>query len=241
MFVEQLVDRTRLFANQVDALQFDFTGYVYNPLNYAWEMHEAYLRAYVHHQVDVFFLGMNPGPFGMVQTGVPFGEIGAVKDWMALDKPIRKPPQEHLKRPVLGLESTRSEVSGRRLWSLMAERFGSAANFFSSHAVMNYCPLAFVDGGPTGRNVIPEKLPKEERLALEHVCDAYLDDIITLIAPSRLVGIGQYAKRKLESSAKRLKGEFLVMAILHPSPSNPQANAGWNERVITQLEEAGIW
>lgn len=241
MFIDTVVERTRLFAAEVEALRFTFDGYIYNPLKYAWDMHEAYLRAYVQQGSPVFFLGMNPGPFGMVQTGVPFGEIEAVRDWMHLSKKVGRPPQEHPKRPVLGLEIGRSEVSGKRLWALMAERFGSATNFFSKHTVMNYCPLAFVSGGETGRNIIPEKLIKAERLALEDVCDTYLDDIITLVAPQHLVGIGQYAKRKLTASEKRLQRGRSVSAILHPSPANPQANAGWAERVVAQLEEAQIW
>lgn len=241
MFIDTLVDRTRLFTAQVEALHFTFDGYIYNPLNYAWQMHEAYLRSYVQQESAVFFLGMNPGPFGMVQTGVPFGEIAAVRDWMLLSKDVGHPPQEHPQRPVLGLEIERSEISGKRLWALMAERFGSAAHFFAHHTVMNYCPLAFVDGGKTGRNVIPEKLPKAERLALENVCDTYLDDIITLIAPQHVVGVGQYAKRKLAASEKRLQAGRSVSAILHPSPASPKANAGWAEQVVTQLEKAHIW
>ena len=33
----------------------------------------------------VVFLGMNPGPFGMAQVGVPFGEVAAVRDWLRID------------------------------------------------------------------------------------------------------------------------------------------------------------
>ena len=62
----------------------------------------------------VVFLGMNPGPFGMAQTGVPFGEIPAVRDWMGLRGKVGKPDLEHAKRPVEGLDCQKSEVSGRR-------------------------------------------------------------------------------------------------------------------------------
>jgi single-strand selective monofunctional uracil DNA glycosylase len=240
-FTENLILRTRAFAEQVDALEFDIDGYVYNPLSYAWDMHEAYLRRYVHQGAKVLFLGMNPGPFGMAQTGVPFGEVVAVRDWMALDEPVGKPPTEHPARPVKGLEIGRSEVSGKRLWSLMAHRYGTAQAFFALHAVMNYCPLVFVDAGKGGRNVVPEKLPKAQRVALENLCDAYLDDMVTLIAPQYLVGVGVYAKRKLQESNTRLGGNRTVCAVLHPSPGNPQANAGWAERVTAQLQEAHIW
>ena len=81
---------------------------------------------------------MNPGPFGMVQTGVPLGEIAAVRDWMGIEATVEKPATENPKRPIEGFACTRSEVSGRRLWGLFAERFGTAEAFFTDHFVANY-------------------------------------------------------------------------------------------------------
>src|SRR5690554_3909574 len=176
-FSENLLKRTQLFSKQVEALNFSFEGYVYNPLNYAWSLHATYLERYIHQSVNLLFLGMNPGPFGMAQNGVPFGDSVMVKEWLKIEGEVGKPPREHPKREIQGLECQRREVSGTRLWSLMAEKFETPQNFFKDHAIINYCPLVFVDGGAGGRNIIPEKLPREERLALEEVCDAYLDDI----------------------------------------------------------------
>ncbi len=240
-YVDSLVQRTRAFSDQVNDLNFTFSGYIYNPLTYAWEIHERYLRTYVPMHPDIFFLGMNPGPFGMAQTGVPFGEIQAVRDWMHLEGKVETPPNEHPARPILGFSVQRSEVSGRRLWSLMADRFGTAEVFFSHHAVMNYCPLVFVDAGSTGRNVVPEKLQKVERNTLEAVCDSYVDDIITLLEPRALVGVGKFALKRLSESANRLGLSIPVCSILHPSPGSPQANRQWAEKVTAQLEEAKLW
>ena len=240
-FSEQLVARTRQFSQEVEALVFTFDGFIYNPLQYAQDVHERYVRRYVHPNPKILFLGMNPGPFGMAQTGVPFGEIAAVRDWMGLTGEVGKPPVEHPARPVQGFSMNRSEVSGRRLWSLMANRFGTASAFFAHHAVMNYCPLVFVDKQKTGRNVVPEKLLKAEREALDAVCDAYLDDVVTLLQPRALVGVGQFARKRLERSNERLELMIPVASILHPSPGNPQANSNWEEKVTTQLIEAKLW
>jgi len=87
--------------------------HVYNPLYYAWAPHEAYLRKFGASPKRIIFLGINPGPFGMVQTGVPFGEVAAVRDWLRINGPVRKPRPEHPRRPVTGLACPRSEVSGR--------------------------------------------------------------------------------------------------------------------------------
>jgi single-strand selective monofunctional uracil DNA glycosylase len=134
--------------------------HVYNPINYAWAAHELYLRRYANGRKRVLFLGMNPGPFGMVQTGVPFGQIAAVRDWLGIEAKIGKPPNEHPKRHVTGFACRRSEISGERLWGLFAKRFGSAENFFDEHLVINYCPLAFLES--SGRNRTPDKLPPHE-------------------------------------------------------------------------------
>ena len=146
-------------------------SHVYDPLSYAWQAHETYLRRYAASRKRVIFLGMNPGPFGMVQTGVPFGEVAAVRDWLGIETGVGKPLAENPRRPVEGFACQRSEVSGRRLWGLFRERFGSPEAFFAEHFVANYCPLAFFDGG---RNLTPDKLPAREAEPLHAACDAHL-------------------------------------------------------------------
>jgi single-strand selective monofunctional uracil DNA glycosylase len=187
---------------------------------------------------------MNPGPFGMAQTGIPFGEIQAVRFWMGIEESVEKPAQEHPARPVVGFAIKRSEISGQRLWGLMQARYGPADEFFKEHAVMNYCPLVFVDKGKTGKNVVPEKLLKNERELLESFCDAYLKDVIAFIGPHYLVGVGKYAEKKLYRAMLGTsieKESPKVFSILHPSPGSPLANAGWGQKVTAQLQEAGIW
>src|SRR5262245_39084934 len=105
-------------------------SYVYAPLGYAWPIARAYLEKYGAGTKEIVFVGMNPGPFGMAQTGVPFGEVRLVREWMNLDGKVEKPEREHPKRPVLGLDCPRSEVSGARLWGAFARRFVDPADFF---------------------------------------------------------------------------------------------------------------
>lgn len=45
-------------------------SHVYNPTDYAAQTHVQFLRRYCTDYKDILFLGMNPGPFGMAQTGV---------------------------------------------------------------------------------------------------------------------------------------------------------------------------
>jgi single-strand selective monofunctional uracil DNA glycosylase len=210
--------------------------HTYNPLQYAWKMHQRYLQSIGPQGVDVLFLGMNPGPWGMAQTGIPFGQVAAVRDWMGISAPIERPQGEHPRRPVLGLACPRSEVSGERLWGLMAARFGTAERFFQRHLVANYCPLVFMEA--SGRNRTPDKLPAEERAALTEACDAHLAELIDALEPRWGVGVGVFA----ETALRRVAGDRLrVTRILHPSPASPASNRDWAAQATAQLQAAGVW
>lgn len=58
-FKEKIIERTLAFSKEVDQLSFSFDGYVYNPLNYGWLNHKAYLENYVNPNVKALFLGMD--------------------------------------------------------------------------------------------------------------------------------------------------------------------------------------
>jgi single-strand selective monofunctional uracil DNA glycosylase len=228
-------------SRQVDILRFASpVEYVYNPLSYAWGAYGCYLERFARGPKRVLFLGMNPGPWGMAQTGIPFGEVAAVRDWLGIDAPIGRPEREHPKRPILGLACERSEVSGRRVWGLFASRSKSPEDFFLGHFVANYCPLVFMDSG--GRNVTPDQLPARQIDRLREVCDQHLARTLELFEPEYLVGIGQYAEacfRRVAGSTKGGGGQ--IVRILHPSPASPVANRGWAPAVEKVLVETGVW
>ena len=91
----------KALSNEVGALNFqEPVTHVYNPLDYAWAPHQAYLDAFGEGRGRVLLLGMNPGPFGMGQTGVPFGDVAMVRDWLGIAGEVNKPANEHPKRPV---------------------------------------------------------------------------------------------------------------------------------------------
>ena len=232
----QLIAAAQALAAEVGRLRFAApVTHIYNPLVYAWPAHEEYLRRFGHGRKQVVFLGMNPGPFGMAQTGIPFGEVAAVRDWMRITAPIGRPEPEHPKRPVQGFACPRSEVSGRRLWQLFAERFGSPEKFFAGHFVTNYCPLVFCEAG--GRNFTPDKLPAAEQARLFAACDAHLRQVVEILEPAWLVGVGGFAQARGEAVAGKAK----LGGILHPSPASPAANRGWSAAATKQLVAQGIW
>lgn len=233
----ELIEITRQLRD--DVAKFHFGGSVacsYNPLSYAWQAHKSYLRRYGNGQKEVLLLGMNPGPFGMAQTGVPFGDAVMVREWLAIEEEIGHPEDEHPKRPVEGFLTRRREISGSRLWGWAAARFGSADNFFSRFFVVNYCPLLFLNAN--GSNITPEKLPKSELLPLYEVCDRAIYAMAQVLQPRFVIGVGKFA----EDRARQIFADSAIITagIIHPSPANPQANRGWSEKIEQQLQDIGV-
>ena len=233
----ELIRLTRRFARETGRLRFGApVASVYNPLEYARGPHEEYLRRYAASPKTAVFLGMNPGPFGMAQTGIPFGEVSAVRDWLKIGGKVGKPPEENRRRPVDGFACARSEVSGGRLWGAIAGLYGAPTAFFREFFVSNYCPLLFMEHG--GRNVTPDKLKRRDREALFAVCDEYLRDSMALLRPMCIVGIGKFAEARARAALQG--GSALITSVLHPSPACPAANRGWQELFMERLRSLGF-
>ncbi len=237
----RLIEAARNLASQVNGLNLGPpVAYVYNPLVYAAGAYEEYLRRFGRGRKRVLLLGMNPGPWGMAQTGVPFGEVESVRDWMAIHAEIEPPPAQHPAKPVLGFACPRSEVSGRRLWGLMRARFDSPARFFEEHFVANYCPLMFLD--TKGRNITPDKLPAAQRPPVFLACDAHLRITIETLRPDWAIGVGRFAEKRLASVSDRCRyRDFRIGSIIHPSPANPRANRDWAGSATRAMIELGAW
>ena len=232
-----LVAVSRELRRAVDSLSFGKPiEYVYNPLAYARAPHEAYLERYGAGAKEVLLVGMNPGPFGMAQTGVPFGDVELVRGWLEIEGRVGKPPREHPKRPIQGFACTRSEISGSRLWGWARERFGTPEAFFDRFFVANYCPLVFMEA--SSRNFTPDKLRAAERAPLLEVCDRALRRTVEIARPDRVIGIGTFAQKRAREALAGLIED--VGVILHPSPASPKANRGWAAEAERELTDLGV-
>jgi single-strand selective monofunctional uracil DNA glycosylase len=234
--VERLVQASRRLRDETGALAFaPPVACVYHPLEYAWAPHELYLRRFGAGPKEAVLVGMNPGPFGMAQTGVPFGDPALVAGWLGVHAPVGQPRRCHPKRPVSGFDASRAEVSGARLWGWARDRFGTPERFFARFFVVNYCPLLFVEA--SGKNRTPEKLPAKERAPLFAACDRALAEIIAALAPAAVIGVGTFAEERARAV---LPPAQRVGRILHPSPASPAANRGWPQAVEAELTALGV-
>jgi len=232
-----LVRIAKRLSRQLAPLQFaEPVTHVYDPLQYAWAPHKAYLERYGAGPREILLLGMNPGPWGMAQTGVPFGEVALARDWLGVQAAVKKPKVEHPKRPIQGFDCPRSEVSGARLWGWAKERFETPERFFERFFVYNYCPLVFME--ESGKNRTPDKLPVAEREPMQALCDQALQDTIEALQIKLAIGVGAFAEARLK---KVLAGqEVRIGRVLHPSPASPIANRGWAERANQDFEKLGV-
>ena len=233
----ELVAIARRLRSDVSRLRFAApVAYVYNPLVYAWKPHRAYLERYGRGRPRVILLGMNPGPFGMAQTGVPFGDVGMARGWLGIEAPVGRPAREHPKRPIAGFRCARGEVSGQRLWGWARDKFVTPQRFFERFFVANYCPLAFIEA--SGRNRTPDKLPRTEQAALFKACDTALQRTVERLRPEHVVGVGRFAAVR---AAAALKGSGIKFGVMpHPSPASPAANRGWAAQATRALADLGI-
>ena len=231
------VQIARRLSRAVDLLAFaPPITHAYNPLDYARGPHEAYLKTYARPGIEAMLVGMNPGPWGMAQTGVPFGEVSIVRDWLGIDAPVDKPANEHPKRPIEGFACKRSEVSGARLWGWARDQFRTPDAFFARFFVHNYCPLCFMEEG--GRNFTPDKLPKAEQERLFSACDAALGALAAHLKPALIVGVGGFAEARIRAALPDYPGR--IGRILHPSPASPAANRGWAAVATAELKALGL-
>jgi single-strand selective monofunctional uracil DNA glycosylase len=235
-----LIRAARSLSRESEEIRFSKpVRYVYNPLRYAWPTHAAYLTRFAGSSKRILLVGMNPGPWGMAQTGVPFGEVAAVRDWLQVTGKVGQPREWHERVPVTGFQCSRSEVSGRRLWGLLREHYGSAAEMAREMLVSNYCPLLFLD--EAGKNLTPDKLASTDREALHALCDRFLRVVVESVRPQWALGIGRYAESRLRLLLPLLPAGLLVGSIPHPSPASPSANRDWASQARRVLEDSGIW
>ncbi len=225
-----VVQIAKQLGDAMNQLSWTTPSHVYNPLDYAWDGHRQYLQRFGQQTGRTLMLGMNPGPWGMAQTGVPFGDITMVRDWFHINGKLGdKLPETHPKYPILGMNCHRGEGSGSRVWRWAEDRFGAPEAFFDKIFVWNYCPLLFIKDN---RNLVPEKLRKAEREPLFAACNQAFGEVVEALQPARIIGIGRFAeKRAGEIVGDKVPVEYL----LHPSPANPMANKCWTQKADEAL------
>ena len=200
---------------------------VYNPLAYAWEPHRAYLELASGGGAKTLLLGMNPGPHGMGQMGIPFAATSVVRDLLKITNlDVGQPRTPHPKRPISGLDWPKEEVSGTRLWGLLANEYGSAESIFKSVFLLNHCPLMLFSG-ERATNITPDKISGPTTQALLERCDEHLREVVDIMQIRRVIGVGRYSEKRALNALSGI--DISVTTCWHPSPASPLANRNKGE------------
>jgi single-strand selective monofunctional uracil DNA glycosylase len=93
----------------------------------------------------------------------------------------------------------------------------------------------------TGANITPDKLPVSDMEPVEEACLQHLGEVISIIKPQWLIGVGAYAEERLKRAAEAVGSKAQIGRVLHPSPASPAANRGWAEAATKQLIAQGVW
>ena len=227
-------------ANYLMSLDLAGSGVTHlsNPLDHARDPHALMLHKYLNGEKKLLFLGMNPGPWGMCQTGIPFGEVQSCVHFLKIKASVKTPKYFHPKRPIHGFDCQRREVSGERFWKLFQEVCETPETFFMNSFVYNHCPIAFMK--ESGKNVTPPELPKNLRNCIVNACDIALIKIIELLKTQMVIGVGKFSEKIVKSLVKQGRLDVKVGFLMHPSPINPIANKGWAEIALKTLNDLDI-
>ena len=232
MIVERMIETSSKLRDDVEKFADSLVkegsvDAVYNPLAYAWEPHRAYLELASGGGAKTLLLGMNPGPHGMGQMGIPFAATSVVRDLLKITNlDVGQPRTPHPKRPISGLDWPKEEVSGTRLWGLLANEYGSAESIFKSVFLLNHCPLMLFSG-ERATNITPDRITGPTTKALLERCDEHLREVVDIMQIERVIGVGRYSEKRALNALSGI--DISVTTCWHPSPASPLANRNKGE------------
>ena len=204
---------------------------VWNPPLYTEEIYRRFLQRYPPKPSPILLLGLNPGPHGMAQTGIPFTDCRTASQLLDISLPIPgKAPTDlarRLKKPTGRWRSTYERSSLGIYRFLRLGWNNSLEDAFARVYFANPCPLLFLTA--EGKNVTPadpilKRLPEIADLRREAVRRSG-----ALLAPSSVVCLGSDAFSVMGKAASELVGPENVHAYPHPARAIPIAWA------------AGLW
>lgn len=217
-------------------------SYAANPTVYAYENYAQAMARLADGPRGVLLVGMNPGPHGMAQTGVPFGDVVNARAILGRQSQgsgwsgCRLALGDKVLLDAKGLDYHRGEVSGDRLWSALQQICGSLESAYQQVCVINYCPLLFLDNG--GLNVTPDDFPKSDRVRLPKftaACDEHLRRVVKALTPKIVIAVGGYSDKRCRVA---LGHTVPIVKITHPSPRTAATAGAWIGMVAKPINDA---
>ncbi len=232
------------------------TGWrIWNPGLYGETWHARFRRLYRPGQHPLVVFGLNPGPYGMAQTGIPFTDIrrlvSALPDLAAelrgrgerVEPPGLAPPGL---RPYL---SRSFESSAVRVYRFLKKGWGGAERGWTEVVVANPCTLLFIDPAE-GKNRTPADLARAARLRgsgrdqVRELVESFgrirircAVESIEALSPRGAILLGKDVQAALGPALRRILGEARVIPWEHPARAVPES---WASGLLSALRRRGL-
>lgn len=236
--VEGFLRRVKLQAQDAEsvrrALRLPRDHRVLNVHAYGWSAYEAFVRAYYSDgRPRILALSMNPGPFGAVQTGIPFCDVPLARQLLpGFDRLIAAKPS--------WVASERREISALKLVVWSDARFGGIRGLYARVLLAMTCPLAILRG-PRKTNVPLPALPRREQEKIEAFIPRHAAEEIRLAEPAGILMLGEWAQRVWRIALRTDPGLASLPALAAPHPAahitNRAKYAAWT-RAWQRFERA---
>jgi single-strand selective monofunctional uracil DNA glycosylase len=207
------------------------TGWlVLDPGRYGERWHHRFRRCYPVGPRPLLVFGLNPGPYGMAQTGVPFTDLKRLefhlprlwRELLAAREPVALPG---LAPPSLRPFLTRTfESSSVRVYKFLERAFGSAEQAFRRVAFVNPCPLLFIDRA-TGENRTPADLPRAAPRLMREFDALRRTTVLEAVSELEARGAVLLGKDVARAAAPALRAALPADSVLeweHPARAVPE-------------------
>jgi single-strand selective monofunctional uracil DNA glycosylase len=230
------------------------TGWkIWNPGLYAASWHALFRKEYPASAGCILVFGLNPGPYGMAQTGIPFTDLKRLR--------------EHLPRLAKGLErrgcslagvglaprslrpylSRTFESSAVRVYRFLSRGWGSAEDGWRSVVVANPCSLLFMDAAGENRtpadlvgavsrrtgSLVAARRLRERCNALRRLAAR---EAVRVLSPRGVVLLGKDAQRAMQTGIAPLLGPDSILGWEHPARAVPDR---WAMGLLEEIKRRG--
>lgn len=205
---------------------------VWNPQRYGLPLYREFARAHLPPSRGALLaLGLNPGKYGMSQTGIPFTDVTrAARIGIVLEPPGLAPASL-----VPFLKSYRIERSAASVWGLLDALWGGPAEGWRALWAVAPCGLLFLE--PDGENVTPADPRLARRADVRELRVRVIEEALDALRPRGVLLLGGDVARV----AKGVVPEELALKVDHPVARGPgrRGPAWWATTVAKQIEEKG--
>ena len=227
---------------------------VWNPGRYGERWHRRFRETYPPGPNPVLLLGLNPGPYGMGQTGIPFTDIRRLESDLPELAARLRTDGESIGLPGLAPPDLRRrldrtfESSSIRVYRFLRLAGGSAGAGWRRVVAANPCPMLFMEGTVNRTPADLRRALRKRGGRLERVtarleeCDQLrrecAREAVRVLEPRGVILLGRNIQEALAGDPSLGAVPGGVLAWEHPARAVPDA---WAGGLVRAVRRRGWW